>query len=500
MRNRIILNVPPRTWKAFREALLDARQNAQEVIGFLFCRRHRLSRRSLRLVPQAWVVPLPDCYESQSIGGLALRQRFHLELLRRYGASGLDVVHVHTHPTRFRPGFSFTDDMAEARYSRFLSELPQQPRLISGVFDMELRDGEFRRWRPDGTVSADRVIFSAAWLPRQEENNGQAAPIEQFDRQKVFGREFQQTLGRLRVGLVGCGGIGACFAEQLSRLGVRRWVLVDPDHLETTNLNRLPAATQAMVEDRWSKVRYVNYLIRLAWPRGAEVRALDVAAQDRSGQAELAKCDLIVTATDNHYSRMVCQEIALRFGRPLISLGTHIEAPKDGGPFRILSRVTVPPLGGGWCLMCGDVIDASVAALETAAPQIASDVAKAGYVPGVPAPAVYWVNNCCASLGVYVVHGALCGMLDVADGLDWVVDFGSAQWLRIGHETRQDCLYCAADDGAIPMIHTSPTVSHQTEVAAMADGFAAMGWHELDPVQAAADGCIREGATDSRTP
>lgn len=476
MRKRIALNVPPRTWNAFREALLGARQNGEEVIGFLFCQRQRMSRKALRLFPVAWVVPMPDCYESQGMGGLAIRQGFHLELLRRYGASGLDVVHVHTHPTKFRPGFSSTDDMAEAKYSRFLSRLPRQPRLVSGVFDTDLRTGGFRLWRSDGTISSDRVLFSAEWLPKRQDGCPSIVPAEQFDRQQIFGRGFQQTLGQLRVGLVGCGGIGACFAEQLARLGVRRWVLIDPDHLETSNLNRLPAATQDMADDRWPKVHYVRHLIRLAWPQATEVCTFDVSVQDQAAQAELAKCDLIVAATDNHYSRMVCQETSLRFSRPLISLGTHVEAPKEGGAFRILCRVTVPPLGGGWCLMCGDVIDANMASLETAAPQIASDVAKAGYVAGVPAPAVYWVNNCCASLGVYVIHGALCGLVDVADGLDWVMDFGSAQWLKIAHETREDCLYCGADDGAAPTVcadglqaATCTTTESVTEVAAPAD-------------------------------
>jgi len=35
---------------------------------------------------------------------------------------------------------------------------------------------------------------------------------------------------------------------------------------------------------------------------------------------------------------------------------------------------------------------------------------------------VYWANSCCASLGVYVVHGALCNQLDLSDGLDWVME------------------------------------------------------------------------------
>ena len=59
-----------------------------------------------------------------------------------------------------------------------------------------------------------------------------------FARQRIFGDVCQKQLDELKISLIGCGGIGASFAESLGRLGVKNWVLIDSDRMETVNLNR----------------------------------------------------------------------------------------------------------------------------------------------------------------------------------------------------------------------------------------------------------------------
>ena len=443
------LIVPPRMWAGFRQAMLASRFNQGEVIGFLFCTRHRVSPRKWRLLPKAWVVPTAECYEHQSMGGLALRQSFHWYLYKTYIERGLDVVHVHTHPHCNVPRFSAIDDYHEAEYARFLSRLPGRLRLVSGVFDERMTQGRFRAWpiKPDwqpGPAALSTKILEI--LDADCADGGREfACAARFDRQRVFGLGVQESLGAIAVGLVGCGGIGAVFAEQLARLGVRRWVLVDPDVLEETNLNRLPCATPQMAARRWPKVRYVKRLIKTAWPAGSQVTSLCLPIEDRQAQRRLAACDLIVVATDNHRSRMLAQELALRYLRPLVSLGSHLEMDEACGSRRMLCRVTIPPVDGGWCLCCGDVVDATLAALEVAPTALCSIVSAAGYLPGIAAPAVYWLNSCCASLGVFVIHGVISGLLDIESGLDWVVDFGCRKWLEVAHDEQPDCLYCSVD-------------------------------------------------------
>lgn len=216
--------------------------------------------------------------------------------------------------------------------------------------------------------------------------------------------------------------------------------------METVNLNRLPAATQQMVDQWWHKVNYVKWLIKKTYAIDSHVRALPISIEERQAKPEVATADLIVVATDNHRSRQIAQEIALEYARPLVCLGTHIEIQPDNQP-RLYARVTVPPVGENWCLMCANIINLQQAALESAATEIMDLAEEAGYIEGINDPAVYWLNSICASTGVGVIHGMISGFLDVDSGLDWIYDFANTNWLKTNteHLHTKDCYFCSAD-------------------------------------------------------
>lgn len=201
-----------------------------------------------------------------------------------------------------------------------------------------------------------------------------------------------------------------------------------------------------MVDQWWYKVHYVKWLIKRTYATGSHVRALPLSVEDEKAKAEIAAADLIVVATDNHRSRQVAQELALEYARPLVCLGTHIEVKPNNQP-RMYCRVTVPPIGSGWCLMCGNMINLQLAALESAPTEIAEIAEKAGYLEGIDAPAVYWLNNICASTGVGVIHSIISGFLDVDSGLDWIYDFPNSNWLKTNtdHLQSSDCYFCSSD-------------------------------------------------------
>lgn len=50
--------------------------------------------------------------------------------------------------------------------------------------------------------------------------------------------EVRERLGRGTVGIIGLGGLGSNIAVMLVRAGVRRFVLADPDSVESSNLDR----------------------------------------------------------------------------------------------------------------------------------------------------------------------------------------------------------------------------------------------------------------------
>lgn len=81
MNTEISLHIPPKMWSDFQQSMLESRMLNEEVIGFLFCQRHQVSKRKIRYIPKTWVVPTAECYEHQSTDGLVLTQHFHSYLL-----------------------------------------------------------------------------------------------------------------------------------------------------------------------------------------------------------------------------------------------------------------------------------------------------------------------------------------------------------------------------------------------------------------------------------
>jgi hypothetical protein len=190
------------------------------------------------------------------------------------------------------------------------------------------------------------------------------------------------------------------------------------------------------------KVEYVRSLIQRFWGPQARVRTLARPVEDEQVQRRLADVDLIVVATDNHYSRLVAQEVALRYLRPVLCLGTVIVKRADEESPRIYSRITLPPLHGGWCLACANVISLEQASIERADAHLREEIMQRGYLDGVPAPAVYWVNTNCATTAAGVVHGIAADFVDADNGIDWILDLVRGQRLHVEHDVEPSCYFC----------------------------------------------------------
>ncbi len=193
-------------------------------------------------------------------------------------------------------------------------------------------------------------------------------------------------------------------------------------------------------------MHYVKGLIKKIYPIGSQVKALPLSIQDTSIIPEIKSSDLIVVATDNHYSRQIAQELAIAYMRPLLCLGTHIEVREENKP-KMYTRITIPPLGGDWCLMCGNIINLQQAALELAPSDIHDLANQRGYIPDVETPSVFWLNSVCASTAVGIIQGIITDFIDITEGLDWIYEFPSCYWFKtdVSYLETPDCYFCAAD-------------------------------------------------------
>ncbi|MDE3111180.1 MAG: ThiF family adenylyltransferase, partial [Acidobacteriota bacterium] len=190
---------------------------------------------------------------------------------------------------------------------------------------------------------------------------------------------IQETLQEIGVGIVGSGGTGSAVAEQLVRLGVRRFTLVDPDSLSESNVTRVYGSTPRDVGK--SKVAVLAaHLARIA----PEVHCDQVRSTVmlESSARRLMSCDIVFGCTDDNAGRLVLSRIPTYLLTPVIDCGVLLTSANDGTLAGIDGRVTalMPEQA---CLVCRDRIDLTRAASELLTPEERVRRENEGYAPAL---------------------------------------------------------------------------------------------------------------------
>lgn len=178
---------------------------------------------------------------------------------------------------------------------------------------------------------------------------------------EFFGARGQERLKGALVGIVGLGGLGSHVVQQLSYLGLEKYVLVDNDTVEVTNLNRLIGATPADALESTPKSTVAERVIRAQLPE-AEISQLRDVVNSREAQGLLENSDVILGCVDNDTARLTLTELCSRHGIPYIDLASDIGS--DGDFLWYGGRVFISR-DGRQCLSCGGELDQRALALES---------------------------------------------------------------------------------------------------------------------------------------
>jgi len=123
-------------------------------------------------------------------------------------------------------------------------------------------------------------------------------------------------LTQFRVLVVGIGGLGAPVTLHLARAGVGHLVLVDPDKVELSNLQRqIIHSSQNLGE--W-KVESARQKIRQLSPQ-TQVSVLPCRLETDLLSQQVSVSDVIVDCTDNFSSRFALNQACLFYKKPLVS-------------------------------------------------------------------------------------------------------------------------------------------------------------------------------------
>jgi molybdopterin/thiamine biosynthesis adenylyltransferase/proteasome lid subunit RPN8/RPN11 len=229
-----------------------------------------------------------------------------------------------------------------------------------------------------------------------------------FDRNvRAFGSAVQQTLGDLRVAVVGCGGTGSAVAEQLVRLGVRLLKIIDPDVLSESNITRVYGSGASDVGRAKVDV-LAEHLLRIA-PDAAVERVMGMITVESIAR-RIVGVDVVFCCTDDNAGRLVLSRMASYMLTPVIDCGVLVTSGNDGQLTGVDGRITVL-VPGQACLVCRDRIDLARASAELLTPAERLRREDEGYAPGLARvePAVVTFTSSVGSAAVSELLERLIG-------------------------------------------------------------------------------------------
>jgi molybdopterin/thiamine biosynthesis adenylyltransferase len=377
------LVVPPDITARF-EAVLG---NDLETGAVLLASTGRAPDGSIRLLAREFhEVPTAE-YADRRPDEMTITSSGYVAALGRAEEIGAVPIWLHTHPgveATSRPSVRDREvDRALADVFKVRSSREMYGALILAHNESELDfSGHL-------DVAGTRLPISRLWevgprlrLTTAHDSSRRKHPASSlFDRNvRALGGPVQRVLGDLHVGIVGCGGTGSAVGEQLARLGIRQFTLLDPDTLSESNLTRVYGSAPDDVGT--NKATLLGDHIELIAP-DARVTAIEQTVTTESAARHLVACDVVFGCTDDNAGRLVLSRFATYFLTPVIDCGVLLSSDSSDQLIGVDGRVTIL-VPGGACLVCRDRVDLQRAQAEALTPAERKRLQDEGYAPALP--------------------------------------------------------------------------------------------------------------------
>lgn len=413
-----------------------------EQAAFLVCRPARTDSETRLLVREVLPVLGEDIIE-QSAVHMKITPRAYIRAMKRANDRKSCLLFVHSHPD-FYPQHSPQDDKEEEKLFRTAYIRIRTEGVHGSLVFMNGSITSARVWLPNGKpepfervrIIGRRVRF---WF---SDNRGDVP--EFFDRQvRAFGKDVQRLLARLRVGVVGVGGMGSCVTEQLVRLGVGHLLLADGETFDPSNVNRVYGSR--VIDATIQKVKIAE---RLAADigLGTKIELIPRPVTYESVLKAFRGCDVIFGCTDDEWGRSLLTRFAIYYLMPVFDMGVKIDS-EDGIIRSIQGRVTTL-MPGAACLNCRGRLRPEIIMAEAKHainPEEAAALEKEGYIPklGERAPAVVAFTTAVAASAITEFLHRLTGFMGAERESTEVIHLIDQTRLRTNAlSPREDC-FCA---------------------------------------------------------
>jgi len=381
--------------------------DGKEAVAILLCGRRDGDRRYRLLVREIQGIPYEECIE-RSATHVTWSPDYVSPLFDRAAAERLSVIKIHSHPGGYAE-FSSIDDEGDARL------LP----MIRGWVEADIPHGS-AVMLPDGQIfgrvlnpvgrfeplSAINVVGDDLHFWYADAGNA-ALPSFVASHAQAFDEGTIQRFRRLSIAVIGGSGTGSPTIEQLVRLGVGEIVIVDDDHVEERNINRILNSTMDDATQRRPKVSVLGDAVERIGI-GTRVIRVNQNLWNPDVIRTIAQCDVVFGCMDTIDGRFLLNTLATYYMLPYFDVGVRLEAIRSGANKGRIREVcgTVHYLQPGRSSLMSrglfSMKEVAAAGLRRNDPAAHARQVEDGYIAGAPEhrPAVISVNMFAASLAV----------------------------------------------------------------------------------------------------
>ena len=332
-----------------------------------------------------------DC----TVGNVAFQEQYTLRTALAAEKHCLGVGVIHSHPHDCRPVASRIDDEMDSYYSAYFGDFalgrPYASLIISIVDETLAVSGRVwwrDRWLPVEKFAIERTPCRL-WVGGGSRGIGES-PRKRTERlSAAFGLRAEASLRNSTVGVIGAGGTGSAAIEILARAGVGRLIIVDPDLLSESNLERVHGSGDDDLRTKVSKVKLAEEHVRSIDPSCVVEGYVGSLPQDEVIDA-VVTADVVLGCTDQQHSRLALSDIAMRYLIPSLDCGVSLEGHDGHVTGQIIQLVRF--LSADPCALCRNMINPSQVAQElmTAEERDRRGAALRASSKGKEARAAYW--------------------------------------------------------------------------------------------------------------
>lgn len=377
--------------------------DGNEAAAVILCGRRAGDSRHCLTARQVIPIPYDQCSTRTPVR-VTWSTDVLLPHLTEAAKRDLAVVKIHSHPGGLEE-FSEWDDISDrdlfaSVYGWMDNDHPHASTIMvpdGRVFGRVVSpQGEFKPLSMV-TVVGDDLRF---WFQSEK-----VTSVREFARRhaQAFGAGTAAILGRLTIAVIGASGTGSPVIEQLARLGIRKLILVDPDHIEEKNLNRILNATMDDARNGVLKVEMLAQAIR-RMGLGTEVVTYARNLFDPEVVRAVAEADIVIGCMDSVDGRFLLNKLATFYTLPYFDVGVKLEADGHGGVEQICGTVHYLQPGGSSLLSrrMFTLEQVRAAGLRRTDPAAYQEQLRSKYIVGAQEdrPAVISVNMLFAAMAV----------------------------------------------------------------------------------------------------